>query len=220
MITDLSIRRKMKILINAYPHAGVEQFYSLLASTIRSDRTENMNELAEGSEWIIWKKEPVISLGNYGEDVTLCTIIREPAENIAINVCGWFTGKTGQIIYGSEVMKKENIKEELVLSEKDIKFINHQMMVYKSYMVCATLNKNLKVFSTDQMKSNPVQTINSMLDISGSKHKRDFGNAIVKRGFHDDEVNKDHYDMVVSYIHSTEQYQEILKLYNTLLERI
>ena len=151
MTTTLSTRRKMKILINAYPHAGVEQFYSLLASTIRANRTENMNELAEGSEWIIWKKEPVISLGNYGDDVTLCTIVREPAENIAINVCGWFTGKTGQIIYGSEVMKKENIKEELTLSEKDIKFINHQMMVYKSYMQCALLNKDINGTCDDKI---------------------------------------------------------------------
>jgi hypothetical protein len=220
MTIDLSIRRQVKILINAYPHAGVEQFYSLLASTIRADRTENMNELAEGSEWIIWKKEPVISLGNYGEDVTLCTIIREPAENIAINVCGWFTGKTGQIIYGSEVMKKENIKEELVLSEKDIKFINHQMMVYKSYMRCALLNKDINVFSTDQMKSDPVKTVNKMLDLSGSTHRRDFGNAVLKRGFTDDAVNQDHYDMVVSYIHSTDEYKEIFALYSSLLEKV
>jgi hypothetical protein len=70
------------------------------------------------------------------------------------------------------------------------------------------------------MKSDPVKTVGSILDISGSKHKRDFGNAIIKRGFNDDEVNKDHYDMVVSYIQSTEQYQEILGLYNTLLERV
>jgi len=210
----------MKILINAYPHAGVEQFYSLLASTIREDRTENMNELAEGSEWIIWKKEPVISLGNYGEDVTLCTVIMEPAENIAINVCGWFTGKTGQIIYGSEVMEKENIKEDLTLSEKDIKFINHQMMVYKSYMMCATLNKNLNIFSTNQMRNNPVATIGKILDISGSEHKRDFNNEVIGRGYVDDPINQDHYDMVVSYIHSTDEYKEIFALYNTLLERV
>jgi hypothetical protein len=87
-------------------------------------------------------------------------------------------------------------------------------------MQCALLNKNINVFSTDQMKSGPVETINKMLDISGSKHKRDFSNPVVKRGFTDDEVNKDHYDLVVSYIHSTEQYQEILKLYKTLLERV
>jgi hypothetical protein len=210
----------MKILINAYPHAGVEQFYSLLASTIREDRTENMNELAEGSEWIIWKKEPVILLGNYGEDVTLCTVIMEPAENIAINVCGWFTGKTGQIIYGSEVIEKENIKEELELFEKDIKFINHQMMVYKSYMKCALLNKNIKVFSTDQMKNDPIETINKILDVSGSKHKRDFNNAVVEHGYVDDPINQDHYDMVVSYIHSTDEYKEIFALYNSLLERV
>ena len=51
------------------------------------------------------------------------------------------------------------------------------------------------------------------------EHKRDFDNAIVKRGFTDDAINQDHYDMVVSYIHSTEEYKEILALYNSLLER-
>ena len=70
------------------------------------------------------------------------------------------------------------------------------------------------------MNANPVETINNMLDISGSNHKRDFSNPVVKRGFTDDEVNKDHYELVVSYIHSTEQYKEILELYTTLLERI
>jgi hypothetical protein len=210
----------MKILINAYPHAGVEQFYSLLASTIRADRTENMNELDEGSEWIIWKKEPIVSLGDYGKDVTVCAIIREPADNIAVNVCSWFTGKTGQIVYGSEVIKKENIKEELNLSEKDMKFINHQMMVCKSYMMCASINEKLNIFSTEQMKNDTIETINKILDISGSKHLRDFNSPIVKRGLMDDEVNQDHYNMVVSYIKSSEQYKELLELYTKLLERV
>ena len=210
----------MKILINAYPHAGVEQFYSLISSAIREDRTENKNELAEGSEWIIWKKEPVISIGNYGDDVTLCTIVREPAENIAVNVCGWFTGKTGQIIYGSEVMQKDNVKQELSLTEKDIKFIKHQMMVFKSYMLCAQLNKDIKVFSTDQIKSDPAAAVNLALDISGSKHKRDLSNAVIRRGFVEDPVNPDHFDLVFSYIKTTEEYKEILDLYNILLAKV
>lgn len=207
----------MKILISAYPHTGVEQFSSIIIDSIKTYRNSNEHEMPEGSEWVIAKKEPMLLLGNYGYDVTQYSILRHPLEAVALNVDIWFSGVTDQLINGNNVINKDNIKTTNELSESDKGFIDHQLEVYRSYLLCAQINKKVKYFKYEDIFNNPVQCLRRVLNISAPRLSG-INIMIDPTKLHNhDNKKSEFYDLIKEYILNHKDYEYTVKLYELFL---
>lgn len=162
----------MKVLLNAYPRSGSTTFTQELRGGFRPLRKGNPHELAEFDEWIIYKHEPFIYMGNYGDDVTMVAIVRNPIDAISSNVERWFKGFTGNVIQGVQIVdKQQNIIDNLVdlgTVEKD--FIDHQIEIYTSYLSCLEKNiENIKCFLYEQTRTQTDICIANVMIFSGIK---------------------------------------------------
>lgn len=165
----------MKILLNAYPRSGSTTFTSELRNAFRPFRTCNPHEMAEFDEWIIYKHEPFIYFGNYGNDVTLLAIIRNPIDAISSNTERWLKGFTGNVIQGVRIVDKKQNRidnlESLGLIELD--FIKHQIEVYTSYLHCLEKNiNNIKCFTYEQTRNETDKCIQNIMIFSGIKKEQ------------------------------------------------
>ena len=209
----------MKLLLNAYPHAGVEQLYLMVASSIRDNRTSNFHEMAEGDEWTIFKKEPIILLGDYGNDVSLFTIVRNPLENIAMNIDAWFSGLTGQLIYGNEVLDTNNIKKSSGLTEKEYKFLTHQIEVYKSYMVCTQRNSKVNIIKYEDLINKREESVKKILDMSGFNSKFMNYDALSQAPIEFDVPRTEYFEEIKTHIENHKDYPEVLNLYKEVYSK-
>jgi hypothetical protein len=209
----------MKILISAYPHTGVEQFSSIIIDSTKSYRKNNPTEMPEGGEWVIAKKDSMLLLGNYGYDVTQYTILRNPLEAVALNVDIWFSGVTDQLINGNNVINRDNIKTNKELSESDKNFITHQLEVYRSYMLCAQINKKVKYFKYEDIFQNPVQCVRRVLDISAPRLSG-INIMIDPTKLHNDDNNhSEFYEIIKDHILNHPDYEYTQKLYETFASK-
>lgn len=160
----------MKILLNAYPRSGSTTFTDSLRKSVRDTRPGNYTELAEGNDWIIYKHEPFIHFGFYGDDVVQATILRDPIDAIASNVERWFKGFTGNVIQGVRIVNNGlNIIDSIdVLDDQKLGFINHQIEIYQSYLKCLEKNiDNVTCFTYSQTRNQTDICIKNLLILSG-----------------------------------------------------
>lgn len=159
----------MKYLLNAYPKSGSQTFAKTLIKVVTSFRKGSLH-LPESDNWVICQYEPVVHLGNFGEDVYKISIIRNPSDAITINTERHFLGFLGKQIYGTSLMDKEKdvltSKTELTPYDKD--FIDHQIERYNSYTDCLLKNiKNTMCFTNEQTRTQTKQCLQNILELSG-----------------------------------------------------
>jgi len=209
----------MKILLNAYPRSGGTTFTSELRNAFDPFRSGNPHELAEFEEWITNKHEPFIFLGQYGNDVTLVSIIRDPIDAISSNTESWLRGFTGNIIQGVKVVnKKQNRIEDMSdLGAIELNFIKHQIEIYNSYLACLEKNiNNIKCFTYDQTRNETEKCIKNIMIFSGIKTEKIINNKFTKTIIH---KRKKHpiYFKIREYLESLDG---ISDGYNGIMEKV
>lgn len=173
----------MKILINSFPRSGSNTFTAALRKSVWNVRSGNLHEREEYDEWIINKYEPLFYLGNYGNDVTLCGIIRNPIDAITSNTERWFKGFTGNVIDGVQIIDKHQTKSEesIELKSFEKEFIRNQIQRYNSYLNCIEKNfDNIKYLTYEQTRNQTDLAIKNLLLLSGTDIS----------GIHDDHIAK------------------------------
>ena len=160
----------MKILLNAYPRSGLTTFAIEVRRAFRIFRTHNLQDMAEFDEWIIDKHEPFIYFGNYGDDVILLGIIRNPIDAISSNTERWLKGFTGNTIEGIRILDKRQNKIDSIenLGPVELDFIKHQIKVYTSYLSCLEKNiNNVKCFTYEQTRNETDKCLKNIMIFSG-----------------------------------------------------
>lgn len=159
----------MKILINSFPRSGSNTFTGALRKSVWNIRNGNLHEREEYDEWIINKYEPLFYLVNYGSDVTLSAIVRNPVDAITSNAERWFKGFTGNVIDGVQIVDKaQNKSDEIIkLGLSEIDFIQNQIKRYGSYLNCIEKNfNNIKYLTYEQTREQTDIAIKNLLMLS------------------------------------------------------
>jgi hypothetical protein len=159
----------MKILINSFPRSGSNTFTGALRKSVWSIRNGNLHEREEYDEWIINKYEPLFYLGDYGSNVTLSAIVRNPIDAITSNTERWFKGFTGNVIDGVQIVnKKQQRSEEVIkLDSFEIDFIQGQIKRYGSYLNCIEKNfNNIRYLTYEQTREQTDIAIKNLLILS------------------------------------------------------
>lgn len=203
----------MKILLNSYPlsgHIPLTQSIIRLTGAITKDNPEQM---AEGSNWVIWKQEPIIFLGNYNDDILLCSVLRNPLEVISLNVDRWFSGISEKMVYNIPAGDDSNKNQGDTLSNRDIEFINHQVRMYKSYANSLDMSKkDIYITSYDKYISNGSAVIIDILN----KAKVDFSLVNTNDIMINHDVDKPEtkvYDQIVEIIKNNPDFNYINNWY-------
>lgn len=129
----------MKILFNSYPLSGHIQVCSTILRITRDITKDNPEQMAEYDNWSIWKQEPIFFTGQY--DASICFVIRDPLEVISLNVDRWFGGHSEKRVFNKEAADSSMKRNHTTLIDQDIEFINHQVRIYKSYIMCYEKSK-------------------------------------------------------------------------------
>ena len=177
----------MKIMFNSYPLSGHIQLCSTILRSTKNITKDNPEQMAEYDNWVIWKQEPVFFNGFY-ENVSLCTVIRDPLEVISLNIDRWFGGHSEKRVFNQEVRDESRIRNNSTLNENDINFINHQVRLYKSYIKCFEQRKQPIFITTYNKYLNDTENVvnelvdfckidRSILDYSNLSSSRDIENS-------------------------------------------
>lgn len=165
----------MKVLVNSYPKSGTTMFTNAINMAIGPLELEGTKQmpLPYGKNWVTWKHENIILMGNFGDDVIICNILRNPIDAISSNVDRWFSGFTGNVIQGVPVHNPKIINRNPELTEENRGFIEHQKDMYMTYLKSLYLNfNNITVFTYEQLKNNPEQCVNNIIALSNEDYSR------------------------------------------------
>lgn len=153
----------MKILCNAYPWSGQIDFTQSLIRSLNHDYN-NKAQWVEKDNWITWKQEAIIFLPKY-DDVTLCTIIKNPEESIATNVDKILSGYNGQKILGKDFSEGSWINPTEKLIDRDYKIIEYETKMYLSYIECMIKSKNkILILNYNDYKNNTLDICMKVFD--------------------------------------------------------
>jgi len=160
----------MKFLLNAYPKSGSQTYANVLRRAIRQIRKENHSELPEKEDWIICQYDPIVHLGNFGNDVIKISILRDPVDAITINTERHFKGFLGKQINGVGLVDVDGnvVDSKNTLTQQDKEFIDHQIERYNSYINCLLLNiDNIVCLTNDQIKKETLNCTKNILFMAG-----------------------------------------------------
>lgn len=158
----------MKIFTNSYPRSGASTFMNALRGATRHLRPDFLDELYNQEHWINKNHNPVIFLGTYPEDVVPSIIIKDPLDAITSNSFRWSKGHTGNVVHGSIIIDKNQIRNDTELDPRLIELINHQMDQYLSYLYCYMQNpERVVAFTYEQIQESPIDCIKNLMHFAG-----------------------------------------------------
>lgn len=160
----------MKFLFNAFPKSGSQTFAQTVRRAIREIRDGNHEEWPEYNDWVICQYDPVINLGNFGNDVVQISVVRNPSDAITINTERHFKGFLGKQINDIPLLDKDGdiLAGKTTLTDFDKEFIDHQIDRYNSYINC--LNKNIDniiCFTNEQTRKQTKTCVQNVLSFAG-----------------------------------------------------
>jgi hypothetical protein len=159
----------MKFLFNAFPKSGSQTYAQAVRRAIRSIR-RTPSELPELEDWIICQYDPVVHLGNFGDDIIKVCVLRNPIDAITINTERHFKGFLGKQINGVGLVDSNGniIENKTDLTTQDREFIDHQIERYNSYINCMLLNiDNIVCFTNEQTRTETATCTKNLLHMAG-----------------------------------------------------
>lgn len=161
----------MKILINSYPKSGSQSFAHVIKRAVRETRIPNETELPENGGWIVLIYDPVVNLAKFDNDVTQISIIRNPSDAITINTERHFRGFMGNRAFSDDIVainQANTLDTKESLTPGDMRFIDHQIERYNSYINCLEMNfDKILCFTHEQTRTQTEQCVKNALSYSG-----------------------------------------------------
>ena len=214
----------MKIFTNSYPRSGATTFTNAIRSSTYHLRPPFMDELYNEENWVNKNHNPVIFLGTYPKDITVVTIVKDPLDAITSNSFRWSKGHTGNIVHGSIIIDKDQIRNDAFLDDGMTRLIDHQMDQYLSYMYCYMQNPDsVVVFTYDQIQKDPVGCIKNIAVLSGINPEEIDQKSVEFSMGHPPQPTGEKtamYYEIRKYIESSEKFLEVSRSYKEVLKYI
>lgn len=214
----------MKIFTNSYPRSGASTFANAIRNSTNHLRPPFIDELYNQDNWVNKNHNPVIFLGTYPEDVTSVTIIKDPLDAITSNSFRWSKGHTGNVVHGSIIIDKDQIRNDTFLDEGMTRLIDHQMDQYLSYIYCYMQNpENVVAFTYDQIQKDAVGCIKNIAVFAGLDSDDINESSIHFCMSHPHQPTGEKttmYYKIREYIENSEKFLEVTRSYNEALDYI
>jgi hypothetical protein len=214
----------MKIFTNSYPRSGATTFSNAIRNSTYHLRPPFADELYNQNDWVNKNHNPVIFLGTYPEDVVPVTIVKDPLDAITSNSFRWSKGHTGNVVHGSIIIDKDQIRNDTFLDEGMKRLIDHQMDQYLSYIFCYMQNPdNVVAFTYDQTQKNAVDCIKNIAvfaNIDPNDLQEDQIHFSISHPPHPTGEKTVMYHKIREYIQNSEKFVEVTREYNRALDYI
>lgn len=155
----------VKLVVVSPPRCGSTMFARAISTAAwKLDGIGNM-PYAHNKNWVMAKHEHIIFYGNY-DDISICSIIRDPLDAISSNMHRWLSGYVGIVVNGVEVRDMDRASRSNELGKEAMDFMDQSIDTYLAYLVAidSKIDK-LIVFTYDQIKNNPVESVSNVLSM-------------------------------------------------------
>lgn len=211
----------MKIFTNGYPRSGTTNFTNSVLMSTKKLMGSDRDQLCHNKHWVMKNHNPILFLGSYPSDITICTIVRNPLDAISSNSFRWAKGYTGNMIQGLLVMNEENQPQDQRLSDHSKATIEHQIDQYISYMFAILQNpENIVMFTYEQTKNNLVWCIKTLVgftEMDVDKIETEMDKIIMYSPNNASDEKTDLYFGIKEYIKGTEKYQQAVEYYDKVM---